>query len=78
MNKLEITTEMRKLEIKLQNNKINHVLHLILTILTGGLWVVVWILLALFKPSDESLLHKIAGLEGQLTRLDKETTQGWE
>jgi len=78
MNKQEINVKLRKLEIDLQNNKINHVLHLILTVLTGGLWVVVWILIALFKPSDESILNKIAGLEGQLTRLDKETTQGWE
>jgi hypothetical protein len=28
-------------------NKINHVLHLILTILTAGLWGIVWIILAI-------------------------------
>ena len=31
---------------------INHILHLILTILTGGVWLIVWILLAL--TSDDS------------------------
>jgi len=29
----------------------NHVLHLILTILTGGLWLIVWIILALRRGS---------------------------
>jgi hypothetical protein len=29
-------------------NRINHVLHLILTIITAGLWGIVWILLAIF------------------------------
>ena len=29
-----------------KGQRINHVLHLILTILTGGLWGIVWIILA--------------------------------
>ena len=31
-------------EIKKQDHKTNHILHLILTILTGGIWLIVWIL----------------------------------
>lgn len=30
-----------------REKKVNHVLHLILTILTGGLWGIVWIVLAI-------------------------------
>ena len=44
-----MNTEQELLElqlIELQRRKTNHVLHLILTILTAGLWLVVWILVA--------------------------------
>jgi hypothetical protein len=30
-----------------QGKKVNHILHLILTILTAGLWAIVWIILAI-------------------------------
>ena len=31
---------------------VNHVLHLLLTVLTGGLWAIIWLALALaLKPS---------------------------
>jgi hypothetical protein len=30
-----------------RGKRINHILHLLLTIITAGLWVIVWILLAL-------------------------------
>ena len=30
-----------------QNKKVHHLLHFILTILTGGLWLPVWIFLAI-------------------------------
>ena len=32
-----------------ERKRVNHVLHLILTILTGGVWAPVWILLALLR-----------------------------
>lgn len=32
-----------------QPRRINHVLHLILTIITGGLWLPIWILIAIFS-----------------------------
>lgn len=28
------------------SNSVNHVLHLILSVLTGGLWLLVWVLMA--------------------------------
>ena len=30
-----------------RGNKVNHVLHLILTLVTVGLWVIIWLVLAL-------------------------------
>ena len=30
----------------------NHILHLILSILTGGLWIIVWIIIAASKAGD--------------------------
>ena len=32
-----------------QRPGINHILHLLLTIVTGGIWAIVWILVAIFK-----------------------------
>ena len=60
MNK---SKRVRALERKLDTNSINHVLHLILTLLTAGLWVFVWIFLALITPSDASIISKIDRLE---------------
>ena len=30
-----------------QSNKPNHLLHLVLSILTGGLWLIIWLILTL-------------------------------
>jgi hypothetical protein len=35
----------------------NHVLHLILTIVTAGLWAIVWIILAITKHEDRRFLQ---------------------
>lgn len=34
---------------KLERNGVNHILHLILTLVTFGLWVFIWILAAISK-----------------------------
>ena len=34
-------------ELIIANNKTNHILHLVLTILTGGLWVIVWLFIGI-------------------------------
>jgi len=31
-----------------QRSGVNHILHLLLTIVTGGLWLIVWILISIF------------------------------
>ena len=48
-----IKTQIRQLEEKREVHQkskgMSHVLHLLLSILTGGLWVIVWVFLALNK-----------------------------
>jgi len=58
--------QLRMAEKQLDNNNINHILHLVLTLLTGGLWVIVWISVAMTKPSDASIIAKIDKLEDKI------------
>lgn len=36
-----------------EGTKVNHILHLILTILTAGLWGIVWIILVLTRKKEK-------------------------
>jgi len=36
-------------EIIISESKTNHILHLILSIITGGLWLIVWIIIGLMN-----------------------------
>jgi len=67
--KAEIRKTERELE-KAQPKPINHILHLILTILTGGLWVIIWILLAMNFNTSVGRLEK--KLEKLYERLDND------
>lgn len=39
-----------------QKKKTNHILHLILSIVTGGLWLVIWLLVGMSNSSHNSRL----------------------
>ena len=41
-----------------KKRKTNHILHLLLTIITGGLWVIVWILVAISNSSHNSSIER--------------------
>jgi hypothetical protein len=44
-----------------QKKKTNHVLHLLLSILTGGLWIVIWVVCGISNTSHNSSIDaKIA------------------
>ena len=58
--------QLRIAENELDNNKINHILHLVLSIVTGGLWLIVWALIGMSKPSDASIIAKIDKLEDKI------------
>jgi len=40
-----------------QKKKTNHILHLILSIITGGLWIVIWLLVGISNSSHNSRLQ---------------------
>jgi len=63
---VSLKQQLRVAENELSNNKINHILHLVLSIVTGGLWLVVWVMLGLTKKSDESIIAKIDKLEDKI------------
>lgn len=45
MNTLD--RKIKQQELIIADNKTNHILHLILSILTGGIWLVVWLIIGL-------------------------------
>ena len=60
---------LKKLENELSNNSINHILHLVLSIFTGGLWLVVWLFIGLFHSSDNGIINKITKVENEIDDL---------
>ena len=62
----EIEYDISKAERDLEGEKVNHILHLLLTILTGGLWIIVWIFTVLNASGGKSVA------ENQLKELSKE------
>jgi len=44
--------KIRQLEIVANNAKTNHILHLILSIVTGGIWIILWILVSIGNASE--------------------------
>jgi hypothetical protein len=42
---------------KLESLKINHILHLLLSLLTGGLWIIVWVLITMSVNSQKKELE---------------------
>lgn len=49
--------EIRKLERELSETKTNHILHLILTLITGGFWGIVWLIVAISNNSQRNNLE---------------------
>lgn len=41
-----------KKHVLTQKNTLNHILHLLLSVFTGGLWLVVWLLLIMRHTDD--------------------------
>ena len=43
--------------VMVRGNPVNHLLHLVLTLLTGGLWVIVWIGVAMANQQSRVIVH---------------------
>ena len=67
---------LRKVENELGNNSINHILHLILSFFTGGLWLIVWLFIGLFHTADNTLINKITKIENEIDDLYTIETEG--
>lgn len=50
--------ERREAQMVYTPRKVNHLLHLVLTILTGGLWGIVWLLRVLTTPSQRTQIRR--------------------
>jgi hypothetical protein len=50
--------EYEKLKHKRDRLKTNHILHLLLSILTGGLWLVIWVAVSLSNSSERAKVNK--------------------
>jgi len=44
--------------LEMQKKKASHVLHLLLTLLTGGIWAIVWILCAVANHSHNKAIDR--------------------
>ena len=54
----------------LSRTGVNHILHLLLSIITGGVWVIVWVLVAITTPSESGINRRIRKLEKELERFE--------
>jgi hypothetical protein len=50
--------EYDKLKNKRDRLRTNHILHLLLSILTGGLWLVIWVAVSLSNSSERAKVNK--------------------
>ncbi len=40
-----------------KGGQVNHILHLLLTILTGGFWIIVWLFLVVFGGNERRMIY---------------------
>jgi len=80
----EVEFEIEKLQTKIKSTKVNHILHLLLSIITAGIWVVIWILITISAGSEkrgyETRLKDFYGMKGRLEnkKADKKRKQDIE
>ena len=46
-NSQDVEFEITKLKSQIDSTKVNHILHLILSIITVGIWIIIWILVVI-------------------------------
>jgi len=54
----EIEFEIDKTNKELENQKVNHILHFLLSIFTAGIWLIVWFFVAANASSNKATLNK--------------------
>jgi len=64
-NSQEIEFSIEQLKSKIASTRVNHILHLILSIITVGFWLIVWILVVIGSNSERSSYEKALKKEYQ-------------
>lgn len=59
MNRAKLIADIDALKREHTNLKINHILHLLLSILTLGVWVIVWVMISHKSVSRRQLVEKL-------------------
>lgn len=57
-NVQEIDFEIDKTKQEIDRQKVNHILHFLLSIVTAGVWLIVWFFVALNVSSNKAALNK--------------------
>lgn len=55
----DVAFDIERTKELIKNQKVNHILHLLLSILTGGLWLIVWILISISASMEKKRLEKV-------------------
>ncbi len=54
----KIELELRQVERELDTIKVNHILHLILSIITAGVWLIIWLFITMGVNSKRNVVEK--------------------
>ena len=54
----EIELELRQVERELDTIKVNHILHLILSIITAGVWLIIWLFITMDINSKRNVVEQ--------------------
>jgi len=68
-----IEYEIADIERKIKGQKVNHILHFLLSIVTAGIWIIVWILITISASIERSRLEGL--LKKAYNDRDKEKKQ---
>ena len=57
-----VNNEIKINEIKrdtiIKSSEVNHILQLLLTIITGGFWIIIWVLISMFSKANTRKVDK--------------------
>ena len=67
-HKSQIELDLNKIERQYSKSKTNHILHLLLSLLTMGLWSIIWVFVAIGNNSRRSKMGKLIDESNQLIR----------
>lgn len=67
-HKSQIELDLHKIERQYDKSKTNHILHLLLSLLTAGIWIIIWFFVAIGNNSRRSKMGKLIDESHRLIR----------